>query len=61
MKNEKKFKFDAQQADLISQSFNDFKNDAVKAIAANSSVGGRKVPYSKLIIRYKKAGIVETL
>lgn len=48
MKNEKKFKFDARQAELISKSFNDFKNDTVKSIAAHSTIGGAKKPHSKL-------------
>ena len=49
MKNEKKFKFDAKQAELINKSFNEFKNDTVKAIAANNTVGGLlAVKHSKL-------------
>jgi hypothetical protein len=49
MENEKKFKFDAQQADLIKKSFNDFKNDTVKTIAANNTIGGLiRRPHSKL-------------
>ena len=52
MKNEKKFKFNTEQAELISQSFNDFKNDAIKAISASDTVGGRtKV---KIVIKFKK-------
>ena len=48
MQNEKKFKFDAKQAELIKKSFNDFKNDTVKSIAANNTVGGLRTPHSKL-------------
>jgi hypothetical protein len=48
MKSEKKFKFDAKQAELINKSFNDFKNDTVKAIAATTIIGGRTRPHSKL-------------
>ena len=48
MQNEKKFKFDAKQAELIKKSFNDFKNDTVKSIAANNTVGGLSRPHSKL-------------
>ena len=48
MQNEKKFKFDAKQAELIKKSFNDFKNDTVKAIAADNKVGGLSRPHSKL-------------
>jgi hypothetical protein len=53
MEIEKKFKFDAKQADLIKKSFNDFKNDTLKAIAANNTVGGlisKPTPHSKLTI-----------
>lgn len=50
MKNEKKFKFDAKQAELISKSFGDFKNDTVKTIAVNSNIGGamKQPAHSKL-------------
>ena len=50
MQNEKKFKFDAKQAELIKNSFNDFKNDTVKAIAADNTIGGLMStrPHSKL-------------
>lgn len=48
MENEKKFKFDAKQAELIKKSFNDFKNDTVKSIAANNTVGGARPTHSKL-------------
>jgi hypothetical protein len=51
MKNEKKFKFDAQQAELISQSFSDFKNDAIKAIAEGNSVGGKIRVYLKIFAK----------
>jgi hypothetical protein len=40
MKTEKKFKFDAEQAALISSSFDQFRNDTVKAIAAHNIIGG---------------------
>jgi len=48
MENKKKFKFDAKQAELIKKSFNDFKNDTVKTIAANNTIGGLRPAHSKL-------------
>jgi hypothetical protein len=45
MKHERKFQFNAQQAELISQSFNYFKNDSVKAIAARNTLGGKKIKF----------------
>ncbi|HEY6978770.1 MAG TPA: hypothetical protein VH396_20875 [Chitinophagaceae bacterium] len=51
MKNEKKFKFDAQQAELISQSFNDLKNDAIKAMSANDTVGGKNKIKIKIVFK----------
>jgi len=52
MKNEKKFKFDAQQAELINQSFNDFKNDTIKSIAASNMVGGKWHIYIRIYLRH---------
>ena len=58
MKNEKKFKFDAQQAELISQSFDDFKNDTIKAIAASNTVGGKIVIYLKIFAKHVPGHLV---
>lgn len=49
MKNEKRFKFNPEQFELISNSFNEFKNDAIKEIAADNSVGGKIVVHIKII------------
>ncbi len=52
MKNGKKFRFNPEHLELIGNSFSDFKNDAIKEIAADSSVGGviyQRVIYVKVI------------
>jgi len=53
MKSNQKFKFDAQHSELISKSFGEFKNDVLKDIAANETIGGSgSKPFIKVTLPF---------
>ena len=59
MKNAKNFRLNPAQAELLSNSFNDFKNDAIKEITTDYIVGGRTKTIITIIKGFTKIVVIQ--